>query len=257
MSIRFYADELRVAIYEEAPGGGDPLEPTSLMNRPIISPLSWLPNVYFHSDFDYYNTVIATTVTITQSSYPVGTSGPVSVGGVVRNSKTYTGDYALITHNLGYIPKFYAAIGGKMIPNTYPIQIESGAAFRYVCVYATTTQIRVFETVQTSNAISMPATNFSYQLLVFADSDIDALLPMLEIEPGSVIFGQGKFRMDRPPMRIAASGESPFAQALGVSSAIRNGSVRSYLPNGSAVDAGPYNGSLAAPAFVNVQSGLF
>lgn len=256
MSIRFYADATRVAVYEEAPGGGDPLEPTSLMNRPIISPMSWLPNVYFHSDFDYYNTFIATSVSVAHSSYPTGSSGPATLGGVVRNSRTYTNDYVILNHNLGYVPKFYAAYGGRMIPNTYPIEI-SGSALRYVCVYATSTQIRVFESAQVSNVNGLSANSFTYQLLVFADSASDPSLPMLQIEPGGVIFGQGKFRRDRPPMRIVASGESPFAQALNRSAGVRNGAVRSYLPGGAAVDAGPYNGSLPAPTFINVQSGLF
>lgn len=255
MSKRFYADETRVVIYEEAPGGGDPIDPNSLMNRPIISPMSWLPNVFFHSDFDYYNTFIATTVSLSHPSRAAGSSNPTP--NVARNSLLYVSDYALLTHGLGYVPKFYAAIGGKMMPNTYPIQIDGTGAFRYVCVYATATQIRVYETAQTSNVQSLSAATFNYQILIFAESNVDPSMDLLEIEPGAVNFGQGKFRDDRPPMRIAAVGETPFAQAETRTTAIRNGSTRSYLPNSGYVDAGPFNGSLPAPSFVNVQSGLF
>lgn len=256
MSKRFYADETRVAIYEEAPGGGDPVDPNSLMNRPIISPMSWLENVYFHSDFDYYNTFIATTVSLSHPYRAPGGTSPTT-GGVSRGSLLYTADYPLLTHNLGYVPKFYAAINNKMMPSTYPIQIDGGSAFRYVCVYATATEIRVYETAQTSNVQPLSAAVFDYQLLIFAESDVDPALDFLDIHPGGVVFGQGKFRDDRPPMRIAAVGETPIAQALSRTTAIRNGATRSYLPNGGAVDAGPFNGSMPAPSFVNVQSGLF
>lgn len=250
---RFYADEFRVVIYEEAPGGGDPLDPNSLMNRPIISPISWLANVYFHSDFDYYNTYISTSVSFAHPSRPANSFSPSLR--ITNTSVVATASYALLTHGLGYIPKFYAGITNKFVPNTYPIQIGTNA-LRYVSFFATTTQIWVHEVYQVAVSEGLAAITPTYQLLVFADSDIDPSLDMLELEPGNVVFGQGKFRQDRPPMRIAAPGETPFAEANSRTAAIRNGAVRSYLPNGGYVDAGPFNGSLPAPSFVNVQSGI-
>jgi len=251
---RFYADENRVVVYEEAPGGGDPIDPNSLMNRPIIAPMSWLANVYFHSDFDYYNTYLSTSIPFSHPARSPGSYSPSLQ--IIDTSIVATADYNLLDHNLGYEPKFYAAIDNKFSPSSYPIQVTSDA-LRYVSFYATVNQIRVREIYQVSASGGLSAITPTYQLLVFADSDPDPAMDFLSIEPGNVVFGQGKFRHDQPPMRIAATGETPFYEAIRRTTAVRNGAVRTYLPNGGYVDAGPFNGTLPAPTFVNVQSGLF
>lgn len=257
MSKRFYADASRVVIYEEAPGGGDPIDPNSLMNRPVVAPLSWLPNVYFHSDLGYYGVEVQGTTVISHSSVAGRT---VTVGADIYLSQLYYGqsqsfDHLLINHNLGYVPKFFVAYDSKMIPHGMPVQADGSGGVRLVSAYATATQIRLRE-FATSSSVALPAAVRSYQVLVFRANVPNPALDMLKIEPGDVIFGQGKFRANNPHLRATGPGDSLFAQAKTRTAAVRNGGFRAYPPNGSPVDLGPFAGSLAAPDFINVTAGV-
>lgn len=255
MSIRLYADELRCAIYEEAPGGGDPLDPNSLMNRPIISPTAWLNNVYFHSDFDYYGTAFYTpSVTINHAAVP----GIVRSITQIRNfeGQAITTNHNLITHNLGYIPNFFVIYDNKMIPHGTPIQSVDAGRQRFVTAYATTTQIRLNE-VGYSNANTLPAITLNYGIMVFGNNEINPTLQTLLAEPGNVVFGRGKFRMEWPHLRVVGSGDSPFAQATSPTAAIGNGGIRVWSPNsGSPIDFNNYSGGFGAPSFINVAAGV-
>lgn len=254
MTVRLYADELRCAIYDEAPGGGDPLDPLSQMNRPVVSPLSWLSNVYFHSDLDYYGTAAYTPSVVISHAGLAGLTRAVSVSMTfLGNLATY--DHLLQQHNLGYVPRFMVAVGNQMIPMGTPIQDGGEGKKRFVCPYATTTQIRLFEVVFTDNT-NLAAISQAYRVITFDNQVVSPALDQLLIEPGNVIFGQGKFRMDRPPLRTVAAGESPFSVPMGRTAAVRNGSLRTVLPNGATYNLGPFNGSLPTPSFVTVQSGV-
>jgi hypothetical protein len=254
MSRRFYADALRVVIYDEAPGGGDPLDPNSLMNRPVVSPMSWLDSVYFHSDLNYYNTVLYQPSVTVNHPEVSGRSDQITAN-VTYGGRIVTTTHHLVQHNLGYVPKFFVAYNGRMMPHGYPIQNTSSSRKRLVAAYATTTEIRLWE-CGVSDTQALPAASFNYAVQVFASSSRDPALPNLLIEPGNVVFGQGKFRMDRPPIRVPLSGESPFYQATDRTAAIWNGALRAFLPNGSYQDFGNFTGSLGAPGFINLAAGV-
>jgi len=254
MSVYLYADQTRVSVYEEAPGGGSQTDINSAMNRPVLSPLNWLSNVYFHSDFNYYNT------------FTYDMARTITHGGVAGSSTYVTlqtkyeglivqSDHLLLTHNLGYVPRFFVATAGRMLPHGYPVQNVDLGRIRFVTAYATATELRLFE-LASSSALDLPAVNVTYQAIVFADSVADPLLKKLLIQPGNVVFGQGKFRLDRPPLRAVAGGESPFVVATGRTAAIGNGALRVYQPNGSPIDFGSFAGSLPAPSYINVQLGV-
>lgn len=256
MSIRLFADATACAIYEEAPGGGDALDPAALCNRPFANPMAWLANVYFHSSLGYYAVVAHGTTAI---NHPAVAGRTVTVGSDAYLSQLYYGqslafDHLLLQHNLGYVPRFFVAYDGKMIPHGMPVQSASGGV-RLVCAYATATQIRLRE-FATSSASNLPATSRNYQILVFRNNAPDIGLPMLQIEPGDVIFGQGKFRANTPHLRATGQGDSLYAQAKSRTAAIRNGSFRAYPPNGAPVDLGNFTGALPAPNFINVTAGL-
>lgn len=254
MSIRLYADEFRVSIYEEAPGGGDPLDPNSQMNRPVLDPVTWIDNIYFHSDLDYYSTVqYVPSVTISHSavSSPANAVTPF----VTFLGQIGTTNHLLVTHSLGYVPRFFVVYDDKMIPHGTPVQTGGGGA-RFVTGYATTTQIRLHE-LYVSGSSALSAINVNYGVMVFKESAADPLLDKLLIEPGNVIFGQGKFNLEWPHLRAVEPGESPFAQALGKTAAIGNGGVRVWPPNGTALDFFNYSGSFTTPpSFVNLGLGL-
>src|SRR5690606_10520714 len=100
----------------------------------------------FHSDFDYYGAVawdmsrVISHPSVSGLSYQVSPYEPASAQYFGRSSVT---THALITHNLGYVPKFFVAYDGQMIPHGTPIQTDSGNRARFVSAYATTTQIRL------------------------------------------------------------------------------------------------------------------
>lgn len=254
MSIRLYADGLRCAIYEEAPGGGDPLEPSSLMNRPIVDPMNWLDNIYFHSNFDYYGAPSSGSVVINHSAV-AGTTTPVAYFTTFEGQAIRT-DHLLLTHSLGYVPRFFVHYNGLMIPHGMPVQDEGLGLKRFVTGYATSSEIRLSELAY-SSSVTLNAVSRTYGAVAFANSEANPFLDQLLIQPGSVIFGRGRFNLSWPHLRVVGPGESPYAQALGRTAAIGNGSLRVYPPGMSAIDFGPYvdKSSLVPPSFVNVTVG--
>lgn len=254
MSIRLYADELRCAIYEEAPGGGDPLDPASMMNRPVVSPLSWLDNIYFHSDLAYYGIAASDLSKVVSHGSVPGRSVPVTpavtvIGNVVKTS------HNLITHNLGYVPKFFCIYNGRFIPQGTAVQSLPDGRRRYVCAYATATEIRLFETAYTTQD-PLPATNLTYQILVFRDAAPDPGAMMLDIYPGEAVFGQGKFRASQPHLRADGSGDIPWPLPTSRTADVRNGGLIVWQPNGGSSTDGPYNGSFGPPSFINSSAGV-
>lgn len=254
--IRLYADALRMAIYEEASGGGDPINPNSQMNRPVVNPNGWLNNIYFHSNFDYYSTRFFQTTTISHAAVAGRTTAIGAINSFAGQSTT--ANHLLVQHNLGVVPKFFLVYNGRMIPHGTPIQRPAEGRARFVSGYATTSQIRLFERAF-SSATALPAVSYNYQTMVFSPSVADPLLDQLLISPANVVFGQGKFRMEWPHLRVVGSGESPFAQALGRSAAIGNGAIRVWPPNSnSPIDfGGTYEGNFTSgPSFVNLRAGV-
>ena len=255
MTVRLYADAFRCVIYDEAPGGGDPLDPNSLMNRPIVSPMSWLTSIYFHSDFDYYGAPFHNhSVTINHpavAGLTTAVSRQISFSG-----QMYRANYSLIAHGLGYVPRFFVHYGGLMIPHGMPVQDLGAGLKRFVTGYATTSEIRL-EEVAWSGASTLSAVSISYGVVVFANSEANPFLDQLLAEPGNVIFGKGRFNLSWPHLRAVGSGESPYAQALGRTAAVGNGSLRVYPPSGSPIDFGAYvdRSGLTAPAFINATVG--
>lgn len=254
MTIRMFADATGCAIYVEAPGGGDPLDPNSLRNRPFKAPMSWVANILFHSEFNYYGVVAKTLgVTVAHAAVPGLTlSRPYSP--VTNTGQVVTRDYLLLQHDLGYVPLFFCAYNGQMIPHGTPIQIYAGGG-RLVSAYATATQIRLRD-LGLSTASDVPAINLNYQVLVFRSTAKDPSLKQLDLSPGAAVMGQGKFQQSQGHLRDILSGDTPFSVALGRTAAIRNGALRVRTPNGSIIDVGPFNGSLPAPAVINVTAGV-
>lgn len=260
MSIRLYADEFRCAIYEEAPGGGEADNPNAPMNRPVLAPLLWLPNIYFHSDLDYYGVAAKNlAIPIDHQAVPakstvIGVNG-FNTATFVYYGQTLEQDQLLLTHNLGYVPKFYSIFNGRFMSSGNPVQTIAASRARFSSVYATTTQIRV-HSVGSSADVDLPALTATYGVLVFRQHAPVAAEKMLNIEPGEVTFGQGKFKSAQPPLRVVGPGDAQYAVAQGRTADSRNGGQRFYVANGGAFDFGPYNGTLPAPTYINVTAGV-
>lgn len=261
MTVRLYADELRCAIYDEAPGGGDPLDPASQMNRPVVSPLSWLSNVYFHSDLNYYGIAVKN-LSATVSHPSIAGMTRTAAGGnqevsaaVVFYGQSVETNHVLVTHGLGYVPKFFCIYNNRLIPHGTPVQDEGVGLKRFVTAYATSSQIVLHE-VGWSSDTSLSAVSRTYQVIVFREPLVSPVAKQLDLYPGEAIFGKGKFRGSEPHLRADGPGDVQWPIATGRTAGVRNGGLRVWVPNGSYVDFGPYNGSMGAPSYINTSAGV-
>jgi hypothetical protein len=261
MTVRLYADELRCAIYDEAPGGGDPIDPLSLMNRPVVSPLSWLSNIYFHSDLDYYGIAVKN-LSVSISHAAIAGMVRTAAGGnqevsaaVTFGGQTVETNHLLVNHGLGYVPKFFCIYDNRLIPHGTPVQDSGFGLKRFVTAYATSTQIRLHE-VGYSSASTLPAVSRTYQVIVFREPSADPTEKQLDLYAGGADFGRGKFRGAEPHLRADGLGDVLWPIATGPTAGVRNGGLRVWVPNGSFVDFGPYNGSLGAPSYINTSAGV-
>ena len=108
----------------------------------FTDPVANLDRIWLCSDFDYYQTAFDQNVTL---SHPAVSGGSTTLGGDFTIAGHYVEtDLAVLTHNLGYIPRFKVAIGAELIPNGWAIQTPAGGdnGARLVSFYATTTEIR-------------------------------------------------------------------------------------------------------------------
>jgi hypothetical protein len=225
---------------------------------PYKNPAAHLDLVLFHSDLNYYGVAASNLNRVIAHPTVAGVNPPVAGDGsfIVRGlGQAVVNDHLLVTHNLGYVPKFFALYSGGMFPNGIPVQNEGLGRKRFVADYATTTEIRLFE-VGYSSDVALSAVSRTYQVFAFRDAAPDLALPIMKLSPSSVIFGQGKFRSADPHLRAYDVGDSKLAIARSRTAAIRNGGLRAYLPDGSFVDFQGFNGSLPAPSFINLAVGL-
>lgn len=260
MSVVLFADEFRCAIYEEAPGGGAAIDPNAPMNRPLLDPLGWLGNVYFHSDLNYFGIAARNmNAVINHAAIPglvrqAGSAGESSA--VVKfYGQAVTTSHNLVTHNLGYAPRFFCIYDGKLIPHGAPIQQEAGNRRRFVTAYATSTEIRLFE-VANSQAEALPAATRTYQVIVFRDPAASPTTTPLHLAPGVADFGRGKFRGGEPHLRADGQGDVLWPIATSRTAAVRNGGLRAFYPAGGYIDFYDFDGSLPAPSYLTTSAGV-
>lgn len=251
MSKALLATESGCAIFEESFVGDD-----TLYNNPLAN----LAGVYFHSEFDYYGLLYAGAITINhpviggvagnQYSPPNISIGPASITVNVEGQRVEAG-YVLYQHGLGYVPRFFVAYNGQMIPHGLPVQAEDGSRMRFVSAYATDTFIGLKE-MAFSSASDLPAVQRTYQFLVFREPSTGLSGDQLLIEAGNVWFGRGKFRSSEPHLRLVGAGDTPYGIARGPTAGYGNGGIRAISPNGTITDFGPFSGSFAAPSVISV-----
>lgn len=244
----------RVALYDEASGGGDPQNPNSARNAPLNSPLSHLDKIYFHSDFDYMEVSLLTTVVINHAGYPAASPPAFNGGGQTGSGGggygsgnsgfssntgfavgSYTANHLLATHGLGYIPRFKVAVNGQMLPPGFPVQTNANGAVRMVSAYATTTQIRLREFGNAGSG-AMPAQSSTYTVMVFGAQPSPSNNRLIDFNPstGVLELGLGRWRSDRRYLQVVPGG-SPFGLLMGRNVDLANGAARAVLPNGGLV----------------------
>lgn len=234
----------RVALYDEAPGGGDPKDPNSARNAPLNNPVAHLDKIYFHSDFNYIEVALLASATISHAGFaaasPVAWNGNAGTGGsqgfAIGN---YSGDHLLASHSLGVIPRFRVVTAGQMLPTGFPVQATSSGATRYVSAYATTTQIRLKEFANAGWAAT-GGISVDYQVMVFAEPPAPTGNLLFDWDPttGILTLARGRWRSDRRYLQVVPGG-SPFAMIQGRNIDLNNGAARTITPNGTIVENVP------------------
>lgn len=230
----------RFALYNEAPGGGSVSDPNSLRNRPLNNPESWLPNIFFHSDFNYLEVAFGpTNVNITHAAVSPATP-PIGATTIFGWNSGANVDRLLFTHNLGYVPIVLVATGNNIIWPGMPVQSTGDGGVRFITIYATTTQVRMKE-FGTTGPTTLPATTLTYTVLVFANPPTPSGTLLFDFNPstGVIQMGRGKFRSDRRYLQVVPGG-TPFGISYGGRTIdLANGAPRAIRADGTAFNPIP------------------
>lgn len=227
---RLYSDPIsgKVGFYIEADGGGDPFDPSSPCNVPLLDPANHLDKVKAHSDLDHFEVAAAGTATI---HYPA----IASTGADTYSSAAYatlTGsptDDLLCTHDLGYEPFALVAIGRNILWPGMPIIAFSDGTARYATAYVTATELRI-ATQTTAGAIGLPDFPLGFSFLVFKQpTAVDGSGILFDRDPITDIvrMAQGKINSSRPYLQVVPGG-SPLGLIGGRSIDLSGGSPRAF-----------------------------
>jgi hypothetical protein len=230
----------------DTPASGDVM-------APFNDPVSNLDLVWLCSDFDYYQVAFDQSVTL---SHPSVSGANTSFATIFTIAGHYVeSDLAVLTHNLGYIPRFKVAIGAELIPNGWAIQTPAGGdnGARLVSFYATTTEIRCRD-MGWATSSTLAAKSQTYEIVVFETPTADRTLPVFDGQGGSPtigVFCQGIFDGRKEHLRRAASGESsPFDILTSKAGDINFGAYKMFTGDGTSKTFGSYGGSLTAPSSI-------
>lgn len=230
----------RCALYDEAPGDGDVTNPNSQRNRPLNNPAAWLPNIYFHSDFNYLEVAVGpVALSITHSAVAVTPAPAESTINFGWNGGAIV-DRLLYTHGLGYTPNIMIVLGNNVVWPGMPVQTTGDGGMRFATVYANATEVRMKE-FGTTGPTTLPAVTLNYTLLVFANPPSPSGSILFDFDPmtGIVEMGRRKFKSDRRYLQVVAGG-SPFTVSYGGRTIdLNNGAPRAIRADGTAFDPVP------------------
>lgn len=260
-----------VGLFDEADGGGDWRDIDAPRNAPLKSPHLHMDKVHYHSLLNYLEVAFDTLVTVNHGSIAGIGAPPAADLSAVFGWGGVSDDHLLLTHGLGVIPPFFrVAVGSVMINSGHPTQIDTGGRVRYVSAYATTTEIRLWETASRTSA-TLASASIDYRVLVCRPPPAPASDALIEVIGGVTMFSGRRWRSDRRYLQVVAGG-TPFALLQGRGGDIHNGALRIALASGSTLDPVPattvrilpgtgaygpslaYGGSFAVPDIIAVQA---
>jgi hypothetical protein len=239
----------KVAIFDEASGGGAFDSINSARNAPLKTPALHLDKVYFHSDLDNMEVHSDTSVTISHAAVSGSSSGGIdagsgpsdfgATGGASQNAanlrfKAASANWLLSTHGLGYPPNCLVIVGTSVLFPGMPVQTQSDGRGRYCSVYVTNTQVRLFEWSSVSGS-NLAATSLTYRVIVFRNQRDPSGAILFDYNPvtGVVEMAKGRFRSDRRYLQVVPGG-SNFGIAYGKTMDLKNGAPKFVNPNGAA-----------------------
>jgi len=223
----------------QTPDSGDVMGP---FNDPVTN----LDRIWLCSDFDYYQVAFDQSVTLSHASVSGANTSFASIFTIAGHY--VESDLAVLTHNLGYIPRFKVAIGAELIPNGWAIQTPAGGdnGARLVSFYATTTEIRCKD-MGWATASTLAAKSQTYEVVVFEIPTADNTKPVFGGKLG--ILCQGKFDANKAHLRRADAGESsPFDILTSKAGDINFGAYKMFTGDGTSKTFGAYGGSMSAPS---------
>ena len=247
-SFKMFASHGIVALYDEAPGGGDPEDINSLRNRPALNPAAWLDHVYFHSALDNMEVASETVVSINHASAGGATTGGVSGssgvgGGSSQNAanlkyKATSAEHVLVTHGLGYVPDVMVLMDGDLVTGA-PVQTQPDGRGRYCTVYADTNVVGLREWTSVSN-LALPAITLDYRVIVMRRQPAASGNKIAEFNPdtGELSLARNRFRSKRRYLQVVPGG-SPFGIPYGKTLELRNGAPRFVNPDGTYLEPVP------------------
>ncbi|HEV7345788.1 MAG TPA: hypothetical protein VGN60_09190 [Devosia sp.] len=239
------------ACFEEPNTLGSELDIDAPRNTPMKDPINHLSAITWHSAFDQFELAVGPTdVVIGHTSLaPLSTVlGIGSLSYVVHGDRRET-DILLVNHNQGYKPRAKVTIGGRVISAGQMIQ-DSTQYRRTISVFSTTTGVYLRETAYSSD-VELPAHNQSYRVYVFRQAQPTPGVPLFSKSGGVMTLARGMVRSDGKYLRRTGAGDEEFSLDSGPTLDVSNGHKR--VANGGVLTTETgYNGSMAAPAYVQV-----
>lgn len=244
-AFRVFPEAGVVALFDEAPGEGDPTSILSLRNRPALEPENWLTHVYFHTSLDNMEVAASQFVTIHHAEVPVATAGDSGPAIAPANGNydfdAGAVDHEVLTHDLGYPPLALVAVGGNLISPGYPVQVPltPDGSGRFVSLYVTTTKVFIRE-FRSRGAAPLAAISLNYEVIVFRAAPAPSGDKAMEFDPvtGRLTLAQNRFDSSRAYLQVVPGG-TPFGLITGRSMDAGGGGYRVIRADGTWFDPVP------------------
>jgi len=255
MPIRGIPSLNAVASFTEPSSSGGKFDPDAARNAPLKDPAGNLSNVHFHSDFDYYELAYGPATVNVNHTALSGYTGPDI--GIAQLELHLEGqqdirEYTLVTHNLGYVPRYFVAYNGSRLGNGQMVQ-NSGGFWRIVAPFATSSIIGLREWLA-SGSSSLAGVTRSYEVMVFANPSQTPSLPLMGFDGSDLVLGRGRIRSSKRYLRRVKAGESSFDINRDVTMDVTNGRIK-IVSGGNAYTEPGYDGSFSGPSYVAVGGG--
>lgn len=234
-------------------------------DAPFFDPTNNVRAITFDGRFGYYQVAASADPVIPHLAVPP--DGGKQWSGDATIVLTYTGrvtnSFVLITHGLGYVPRFKVSdVNNALVTPARPIQkVTSGGftGYRTVRFRATTTQI-ILDEIAIPGQVGLTALTTTYHVRVFqAVGPVSGKHGFLGT-PSAVEMAQGAVDSMKRSLRVAQSGEAHMIKPFGRASDINDGQFRFVTGDGTVYDtdsvvgafSAPYAGSFPGPPLLDV-----
>lgn len=231
-----------VAIFDEAPGGGEPTQLGALRNRPAADPENWLPNLYFHSSMDMMEVASDDLVTINHGGIDAATGGTTEIP--INSNFDVDGttvDWELKPHGLPYEPLVMVTLDDDVLAPGYPVQIPgtTNGSVRYASAFVTSTRVMLRE-FRSRGAAGLAAASRTYRVVVFRRAPAPSGNKLIDFVASTGILNMARGRFDSTKRYLqVVPGGSPIGFTVGRTMDAQNGAPRFVAPDATVFDPVP------------------